>query len=1837
MAVPMDNEGRHGHCLLFYDTFNHEHNEEMHLDLVSFRSPVCITEVRVIPNGARPHVAIDRLGETHPSSFKLELFNRNLNKSQAVTFEKLGVLDYHEALNYHLNTNSEAATDVVVLRGWYTKLTVCLYGYLTKIQEPLPVTTPTEPQPMPPSGEVISSTVKDEEAKEPVEIKKEEEQVDVEVKTEDKAKVEEAVEIKKEVEEMKNIEEKEKDSPQIKKEKGVEENVEDEVKQSPKKSPEPVDDLFEPLTPDKSPTDLFISDEEDLEQDGYEAILSEEEIMDDDRPFDDTDGLDFQLYGEDTWMSVSVSFNPYQCDLSSLKSFPEANPASLLSVEMVDQQSIEEMEKLLEEYKNEEKTAKSVELLGNISDSKIIPTLSASFVRKDLLLTLVDIAMDAIDLDEAQSFPIAANIRRLKFGMNLVSQLCESGDKTCEMLIAKNVQEKLFDLLNAQHMSSSVKLAVLQALHSSVEYPVGIKALVERQKQDKTVESKKNGYEKLIELLLSEQAIRVIAAGTSLINRVHIYEMLGNLQETVDSIITNTSVLIQSRKDTAQSNHDDNEGNVDVDEENGVIDLQDFVNAEQEEIIIGCLEEVFNVLVNAKDLLIHSHMQSFPKCVKVSSTERETKTRTLSFIECSRTGEKTSRKLLPSILVLFSTPVGFIPPVFTAIRDIFFHLLQSHEGLLYLSSDPDSTNEIIRILAQTETDFHYSESPSLQDFLRDPSAADHCTSQHLGLLLIYHLQTLQAIDQLKSSHGPDLSGVDLDGADILSTLHSLYSMTFTALGKAAVTSVLGMGSNLECLLPFVEHAEKSNFDVKDSKSKKSVSSKYASVLILLTIQGLENVKLLNQFGERMWKIGEDKESALGQLSHWLSPVKDLNFEVMSVPVLLEYVKSKVDELSQPNVACGILTAIRVIRYLTVPKRTSSVEGLQKDLTYNVACIQLFSANAMDVFIKLAQKVNDYLKRPWLLGQPFTSGHCLHVVSILLPLLACLNQLLAELLSTNTYQYKDTRLLSELMTLYSIMRSVSGSLSSIAQKIQNEIVNLLMTFTRPVLLTTDAEEAINSSVWLLMLKELLQYTMSRPQFFLGGLSLLSELLPIPLPINTLEDLTEEDVEKLVKHRIIWSAHLNPLTSTIQGMLRDFSGSCCHSLQLVLRRVCCQLADISPSMALTVVRTLLEVVDKDISNQEKEGKKETEDGINEQETPMTCSGHAMRVITLIAYLSSQPAVKSALLFFLKPGNVDEVPFPNLLKGLLCYLKITSEELAQSRLKYCIVTIMQSLCDPQISLTLLNAPFSLNQLGDSMPDREMFSSICSALLENIGSSSQSYATILQVLRTIVTLTDHDYGLFHIKQALKKDNKVFYRLFQRLCSSFKPGIPGPDSLSTLSTATELLQLLMPPNTLSSLNKIENRTKCAEVSEMDTTTSEKDGKISDEDTTSQFTEESTAVYSRKINVSVKEFQELMKNSEDVEQPLETLEALLEKSCKEDETLDTLLNGVTSLRKIERVEIKMVDTIEDIEPILSAAQPLQTLFNVRAAFSSGDDVSGRVSPTLWYSSPPPDDVDVESELVNCNFEDIKNKYFPDFDIKAELDKGLMMSVEDSPKRKHGLKKLGKRKFASMILEKGDPEKKAKQDALNRGRGRGGMFRGGRGGARYDNFRARIQNTSRPPSMHVDDFVAMESGRGRGRGRGGQSPGNERSSARPSIRKIQAVNRNSPDHHRIEGYLPNDGRWGMSGMSRRDVSIAAHPMHSFRSSAWEPRQTIDTAGFLERGFQRTGNWGTPATVNYRGFRETTYREQQLRSGFWAGPQQDAERKDNRLLPPHPGHFDNYRAGGARGRHMRSFTR
>ena len=138
-------------ALLFCDTFAHEGENNglsVHLDMVGFVRPVSISEIRVIPHGCKVHPDIsDRLGETNPSSFKLELFLKNLSQPDAHVFEVLGSLDYEQGKSIQQIVNSKVATNAVLVRGWYKSLTVSLYGTFSNFQ-PDPNLVPPPPPPL---------------------------------------------------------------------------------------------------------------------------------------------------------------------------------------------------------------------------------------------------------------------------------------------------------------------------------------------------------------------------------------------------------------------------------------------------------------------------------------------------------------------------------------------------------------------------------------------------------------------------------------------------------------------------------------------------------------------------------------------------------------------------------------------------------------------------------------------------------------------------------------------------------------------------------------------------------------------------------------------------------------------------------------------------------------------------------------------------------------------------------------------------------------------------------------------------------------------------------------------------------------------------------------------------------------------------------------------------------------------------------------------------------------------------------------------------------------------------------------------------------------------------------------------------------------------------------------------------------------------------------------------------------------------------------------------------------------------------------------------------------
>lgn len=68
----------------------------------------------------------------------------------------------------------------------------------------------------------------------------------------------------------------------------------------------------------------------------------------------------------------------------------------------------------------------------------------------------------------------------------------------------------------------------------------------------------------------------------------------------------------------------------------------------------------------------------------------------------------------------------------------------------------------------------------------------------------------------------------------------------------------------------------------------------------------------------------------------------------------------------------------------------------------------------------------------------------------------------------------------------------------------------------------------------------------------------------------QPLTEEEVSVTVNNRKLWSVHLHCLSQQVQEMIRILATSTCQPLQLVLRRVCWQLSDLSSASAIMVAR-------------------------------------------------------------------------------------------------------------------------------------------------------------------------------------------------------------------------------------------------------------------------------------------------------------------------------------------------------------------------------------------------------------------------------------------------------------------------------------------------------------------------------------------------------------------------------------------------------------------------------------------------------------------------------------------
>ncbi len=154
--------------------------------------------------------------------------------------------------------------------------------------------------------------------------------------------------------------------------------------------------------------------------------------------------------------------------------------------------------------------------------------------------------------------------------------------------------------------------------------------------------------------------------------------------------------------------------------------------------------------------------------------------------------------------------------------------------------------------------------------------------------------------------------------------------------------------------------------------------------------------------------------------------------------------------------------------------------------------------------------------------------------------------------------------------------------------------------------------------------------------------------------------------------------------------------------------------------------------------------------------------MRLLALLDSLASQRACKSALLALLggsarsevrSDGKVDDKLLSDLHSSLVAMLVLPADAaLSAQQNAELTASIIQSLCDQDVSLVVSGSgEASLSeaeQLANALPTRDMMMCICDGMLEVLGNTHSSYTLQLTCLRTMMFLTEHDYGLYHLKR---------------------------------------------------------------------------------------------------------------------------------------------------------------------------------------------------------------------------------------------------------------------------------------------------------------------------------------------------------------------------------------------------------------------------------------------------------------------------------------------------------
>ncbi|KAI1297197.1 Protein virilizer [Halotydeus destructor] len=401
-------------------------------------------------------------------------------------------------------------------------------------------------------------------------------------------------------------------------------------------------------------------------------------------------------------------------------------------------------------------------------------------------------------------------------------------------------------------------------------------------------------------------------------------------------------------------------------------------------------------------------------------------------------------------------------------------------------------------------------------------------------IIVFHILTVLT---------ESIAGNEIDEHTLCECLWKLYMLSVNPATLGPLANVLMKTEMFSSVLNVLKLTE-------DSLNNQSlaVAEYYATEIVCSTLSypvdnGLDSYI---RHSEHLVDLLEFSPSLkLRSLAGYVSPLKskDFSYTEETFAYLIDFLKNELNLYEASNSTLRfkakpeLITVLRVLNSLCISPETASINFPHdsQELQYLYGVTQVCALDGVSILSQLLNKLYDSLTRP-------SNGRravfdFVSLLSFIYYSLKIIKVITEELISARRRDFQDLSVLPLLFKLYSILSSLANKSSHthLIEHLKEIIIDTLLLFTSFSAESENAEDSLlANSLWTKMFKTLLHYTISSPSNFLSGLSMLCELLPLPLSVDE-EEPSGVEADKISNMRKLWTAHILVLEVDVEHLL------------------------------------------------------------------------------------------------------------------------------------------------------------------------------------------------------------------------------------------------------------------------------------------------------------------------------------------------------------------------------------------------------------------------------------------------------------------------------------------------------------------------------------------------------------------------------------------------------------------------------------------------------------------------------------------------------------------------------